>query len=87
MGKTLNVMIKNLQSFVEDCYDTIALFLCLHLVKHYQLICHKRTVPALDKYWETLTATIWPRYCLNIIFILVFCNTAMQNYICFLDLR
>ncbi|XP_024872345.1 vacuolar protein sorting-associated protein 52 homolog [Temnothorax curvispinosus] len=64
MGKTLNLMIKNLQSFVEDCYDTIALFLCLNLVKHYQLICHKRAVPALDKYWETLTATIWPRFTL-----------------------
>lgn len=62
MGKTLSLMIKNLQSFVEDCYDTIALFLCLHLVMHYQMICHKRAVPALDKYWETLTTTIWPRY-------------------------
>ncbi|KAL0102564.1 hypothetical protein PUN28_018096 [Cardiocondyla obscurior] len=62
MGKTLNLIKKNLQSVVEDCYDTIALFLCLHLVKHYQLICHKRAVPALDKYWETLTAIIWPRF-------------------------
>lgn len=66
MGKTLSLMIKNLQSFVEDCYDTIALFLCLNLVKHYQLICHKRAVPALDKYWETLTATIWPRYLIKL---------------------
>lgn len=62
MGKTLSLMIKNLQSFVDDCYDTIALFLCLHLVMRYQLICHKRAVPALDKYWDTLTAIIWPRY-------------------------
>lgn len=62
MGKTLNLMTKNLQSYVEDCYDTIALFLCLNLVTRYQLLCHKRAVPALDKYWETLTATIWPRF-------------------------
>ncbi|XP_050459656.1 vacuolar protein sorting-associated protein 52 homolog [Cataglyphis hispanica] len=62
MGKTLSLMIKNLQSFVDDCYDTIALFLCLHLVMRYQLICHKRAVPALDKYWDTLTAIIWPRF-------------------------
>ncbi|KMQ97520.1 vacuolar protein sorting-associated protein 52-like protein [Lasius niger] len=62
MGKTLSLMMKNLQSFVDDCYDTIALFLCLHLVMHYQLTCHKRAVPALDKYWETLTAIIWPRF-------------------------
>lgn len=62
MGKTLSLMMKNLQSFVDDCYDTIALFLCLHLVMRYQLMCHKRAVPALDKYWETLTNIIWPRY-------------------------
>lgn len=62
MGKTLNLMIKNLQSFVDDCYDTIALFLCWHLVMRYQLTCHKRAVPALDKHWETLTIIIWPRY-------------------------
>ncbi|EZA49134.1 hypothetical protein DMN91_005197 [Ooceraea biroi] len=62
MGKTLILMKKNLQSFVDDCYDTIALFLCLHLVMRYQLICHKRAVPALDNYWEDLTAIIWPRF-------------------------
>ena len=62
MGKTLNLMLKNLQSFVDDCYDTIALFLCLHLVMRYQLTCHKRAVPALDKYWDTLNAVIWPRF-------------------------
>ncbi|CAK9833190.1 Vacuolar protein sorting-associated protein 52 homolog [Anthophora retusa] len=62
MGKTLNLMVKNLQSFVEDCYDTIALFLCLHLVMRYRLTCHKRAVPALDKYWDNMTSVIWPRF-------------------------
>lgn len=62
MGKTLNLMVKNLQSFVDDCYDAIALFLCLHLVMRYQLICHKRVVPALDKYWSNMTSVIWPRF-------------------------
>ncbi|OAD58437.1 Vacuolar protein sorting-associated protein 52 like protein [Eufriesea mexicana] len=56
MGKTLNLMVKNLQSFVEDCYDTIALFLCLHLVMRYRLTCHKRAVPALDRYWDNMTS-------------------------------
>lgn len=62
MEKTLNLVSKNLQSFVDDCYDTIALFLCLHLVMRYQLTCHKRAVPALDKYWDHLTKIIWPRF-------------------------
>ncbi|XP_033313100.1 vacuolar protein sorting-associated protein 52 homolog [Bombus bifarius] len=62
MGKTINLMVKNLQSFVENCYDTIALFLCLHLVMRYRLTCHKRAVPALDKYWDNMTSIIWPRF-------------------------
>ncbi|XP_034948479.1 vacuolar protein sorting-associated protein 52 homolog [Chelonus insularis] len=62
IGSTLNIMQKNLQSFVEESYDTIALFLCLHLVMRYQMVCHKRAVPALDKYWDTCTSIIWPRF-------------------------
>ncbi|XP_058792719.1 vacuolar protein sorting-associated protein 52 homolog isoform X2 [Phymastichus coffea] len=62
MGKTLSLLLKNLQSFVDDSYDAIALYLCLHLVMRYQLMCHKRAVPALDKYWDNMTAVIWPRF-------------------------
>lgn len=25
-------------------------------------MCHKRCVPALDRYWEDLQAIIWPRF-------------------------
>jgi hypothetical protein len=30
---------------VQDSYDSIAIFLCIHLVQRYQLLCHKRCVP------------------------------------------
>ncbi|KAJ8687723.1 hypothetical protein QAD02_023517 [Eretmocerus hayati] len=62
LGKTLNLILKNLQSFVDSSYDAIALFLCLNLVMRYQLMCHKRVVPALDKYWDSINAIIWPRF-------------------------
>ena len=62
MGKTLALLQKNLETFVVDCYDTIALFLCFHLILRYQLLCHKRCVPALDRYWETLQNIILPRF-------------------------
>ena len=55
---------KNLEKFVQDCYDAIALFLCIHLILRYRLMCHKRAVPALDEYWNTLQDVIWPRYVL-----------------------
>ncbi|KAH8357318.1 hypothetical protein KR200_000646 [Drosophila serrata] len=61
MGKTLTLMIKNLETSIHDCYDTIAMFLCIHLIFRYQLMCHKRCVPALDKYWDSLQSVIWPR--------------------------
>ncbi|XP_017467500.1 PREDICTED: vacuolar protein sorting-associated protein 52 homolog isoform X2 [Rhagoletis zephyria] len=62
MGKTLTLMIKNLETSVQDCFDTIAMFLCIQLIFRYQLMCHKRCVPALDKYWDSLQAAIWPRF-------------------------
>ncbi|GJQ70594.1 hypothetical protein Trydic_g22990 [Trypoxylus dichotomus] len=62
MGKTLQLLTKNLETFVAECYDTIALFLCFHLILRYQLMCHKRCVPALDKYWEALQSIILPRF-------------------------
>ncbi|CAD7079991.1 unnamed protein product [Hermetia illucens] len=62
LGKTLTLMIKNLETFIQDCYDTIAMFLCIQLIFRYQLMCHKRCVPALDKYWDSLQSVIWPRF-------------------------
>ncbi|XP_055382614.1 vacuolar protein sorting-associated protein 52 homolog [Condylostylus longicornis] len=62
LGKTLTLMIKNLEIHIQDCYDTIAMFLCIQLIFRYQLMCHKRCVPALDKYWDSLQAVIWPRF-------------------------
>lgn len=55
-------MQKNLETYVNECYDTIALFLCVHLILRYQLMCHKRCVPALDRYWDDLQSVIWPRF-------------------------
>ncbi|KAJ6649564.1 Vacuolar protein sorting-associated protein 52 like [Pseudolycoriella hygida] len=62
MGKTMTLMIKNVETYIQDCYDTIAMFLCVQLILRYQIMCHKRCVPALDKYWDSLQAAIWPRF-------------------------
>lgn len=43
------LMQKNLETSIQDCFDTIAMFLCIQLIFRYQLMCHKRCVPALDK--------------------------------------
>lgn len=49
MGRTLTLLTKNLENYVVDSFDTISLFLSIQLILRYQLMCHKRCVPALDK--------------------------------------
>jgi hypothetical protein len=62
LGRTMTMMMKNLEIYVLDSYDTIALFLCIQLILRYTIMCHKRCVPALDKYWESMQEIIWPRF-------------------------
>lgn len=61
-GKTLTMLVKHTDVFTQDCYDSIAIFLCIHLVYRFQLLMHKRAVPALDRYWEEILDVLWPRF-------------------------
>ncbi|KAJ8961203.1 hypothetical protein NQ318_008886 [Aromia moschata] len=62
MGKTLNLLQKNIETYTSSCYDSIAIFLSFHLVQRYKIMCHKRCVPALDEYWENLEKLLLPRF-------------------------
>uniref|UniRef100_F7H853 Vacuolar protein sorting-associated protein 52 homolog n=1 Tax=Macaca mulatta TaxID=9544 RepID=F7H853_MACMU len=53
---------KHLESYLADCYDAIAVFLCIHIVLRFRNIAAKRDVPALDRYWEQVLALLWPRF-------------------------
>ncbi|CAL4060629.1 unnamed protein product, partial [Meganyctiphanes norvegica] len=62
MGKALQHVQKEVCGVVMGCYDSIALYLCVHLIHQYRLLCHKRAVPALDNHWEQLIQMISPRF-------------------------
>uniref|UniRef100_A0A287DF86 Vacuolar protein sorting-associated protein 52 homolog n=1 Tax=Ictidomys tridecemlineatus TaxID=43179 RepID=A0A287DF86_ICTTR len=62
MGRTLSMTLKHLESYLADCYDAIAVFLCIHIVLRFRNIAAKRDVPALDRYWEQVLALLWPRF-------------------------
>uniref|UniRef100_A0A8C2XCV9 Vacuolar protein sorting-associated protein 52 homolog n=1 Tax=Cyclopterus lumpus TaxID=8103 RepID=A0A8C2XCV9_CYCLU len=62
MGKTLSMFLKSLSTYASDCYDSIAVFLCLHIVLRFRAVTAKRTIPALDKYWEAVLELLWPRF-------------------------
>ncbi|XP_022437291.1 vacuolar protein sorting-associated protein 52 homolog isoform X1 [Monodon monoceros] len=62
MGRTLSMTLKHLESYLTDCYDAIAVFLCIHIVLRFRNIAAKRDVPALDRYWEQVLTLLWPRF-------------------------
>ncbi|XP_051632223.1 vacuolar protein sorting-associated protein 52 homolog isoform X2 [Manacus candei] len=62
MGKTLAMFLRHMEGFVSDCYDGIAVFLCIHLVLRFRNIMAKRNVPAMDRYWGSVLALLWPRF-------------------------
>uniref|UniRef100_A0A8C1CRF6 Vacuolar protein sorting-associated protein 52 homolog n=1 Tax=Cyprinus carpio carpio TaxID=630221 RepID=A0A8C1CRF6_CYPCA len=62
MGKTLSMFLKNLSTYLSDCYDSIAVFLCIHIILRFRAITVKRNIPALDKYWEAVLELLWPRF-------------------------
>lgn len=49
---------KSMSTYVSDCYDSIAVFLCIHIILRFRAITAKRNIPALDKsvshYWSEL---------------------------------
>uniref|UniRef100_A0A672FJ28 Vacuolar protein sorting-associated protein 52 homolog n=1 Tax=Salarias fasciatus TaxID=181472 RepID=A0A672FJ28_SALFA len=62
MGKTLSMFLKTMSSYVSDCFDSIAVFLCIHIVLRFRAITAKRSVPALDRYWDAVLELLWPRF-------------------------
>jgi len=61
-GKTLHLLSKGVGQYVMESYDSIALFLCVHLVSRFKELCHQqKDVFALDRYWDTLHGLFWPR--------------------------
>ncbi|XP_043995284.1 vacuolar protein sorting-associated protein 52 homolog isoform X1 [Gambusia affinis] len=62
MGKTLSMFLKSMSTYVSDCYDSIAIFLCIHIILRFRAITAKRTIPALDKYWDAVLELLWPRF-------------------------
>lgn len=40
---------KHMEAYVSDCYDSIAVFLCIHVVLRFKAIVAKRNVPAIDR--------------------------------------
>lgn len=61
-GKTLALFGKLMEEEFNSSFDSIGLFLCLHIIYRFKILSHKRAVSALDQHWDGLVRIIWPRF-------------------------
>ncbi|ESN95051.1 hypothetical protein HELRODRAFT_102862 [Helobdella robusta] len=61
-AKTLSFFVKQTESYVGDCHDSIAIFLCMQIVHKFKAIMQMRGAPVLDKYYTTLHKIMEPRF-------------------------
>ncbi|CAJ0946065.1 unnamed protein product [Ranitomeya imitator] len=57
MGRSLSMFLKHIDSYVSDCYDSIAIFLCIHIVLRFKGIAQRRDIPAIDNSQAELCVT------------------------------
>ncbi|NXT36035.1 VPS52 protein, partial [Pelecanoides urinatrix] len=58
MGKTLAMFLKHMDAYVCDCYDSIAVFLCIHIVLRFKAIMAKRNIPAITRRYAEFSSAI-----------------------------
>ena len=60
-GKTLHLVQKNVGEWASASFDSIALFLCLHLAHKFRFMSREKGVHCLEGYWDSINSQLWPR--------------------------
>lgn len=61
-AKTLALIHSHFSEQFKSSYDTIAIFLCLHLVYRYREMARQRKIFVLDSYWDSMVKCLYPRF-------------------------
>ncbi|KRX19180.1 Vacuolar protein sorting-associated protein 52 -like protein, partial [Trichinella nelsoni] len=61
-SKALLIVTNSCDANMANCFDCIALLLCIHIVYRYQAIGKQRGLPVLEKFWEQLLLELWLRF-------------------------
>ena len=61
-AQTYKMIQKNVEAYLSDSYDPIALLLCMHLIYRYQVIANKRNVPIMNKFHSILLQLFEARF-------------------------
>ncbi|KRY71989.1 Vacuolar protein sorting-associated protein 52 -like protein, partial [Trichinella pseudospiralis] len=61
-SKALLIVTNACDANMANCFDCIALLLCIDIVYRYQAIGRQRGLPVLEKFWEQLLLQLWLRF-------------------------
>ena len=61
MGKSLGILMKNIDLHIQESYDGISLYLCINLVHKFNEICKSQCGNVTDKYWDNIHGILWNR--------------------------
>lgn len=60
-GRTLNLILEQLENCLFNCYDCLGLLLMIKLTHANRRIMKQRKVDSLDKFFDSVTNLLWPR--------------------------
>jgi len=60
-GRTLSLILEQLENYLFNCYDCLGLLLMIKLTHANKRIMRERRVDSLDKFFDSLTNLLWPR--------------------------
>jgi hypothetical protein len=60
-GRTLSLILEQLENYLFNCYDCLGLLLMIKLTHANKRFMKERRVDSLDKFFDNLTNLLWPR--------------------------
>lgn len=61
-AKTLSLCLEQLENYLFNCFDGVALLLMINVTHGHRHLMQKRRVPVLDSYFDRVNMLLWPRF-------------------------
>jgi len=60
-GRTLSLLLENLENYMLNCYDAVGLLLMIKVTHSMRMIMQRRRIPVLDSLFDRISMLLWPR--------------------------
>eukprot|EP01038_Epipyxis_sp_PR26KG_P011064 gene11064-14850_t len=61
-GRTLSMILENLENYLLNCYDAVGLLIMIRMSHLMRLVMQRRRIPVLDSFFDRVSMLFWPRF-------------------------